>query len=117
LVDGVPIMACLTLAGRVSGEVTTVEGLGEEVDDLRREFASRGGFQCGLCTSGQIVRAAAILRSTIAMGGGETEVRREMSGNICPCTGDTEIVDAILATAATRHAGSVSTESAGLNDE
>lgn len=111
LVDGVPIMACLTLAGRVRGEITTIEGLGSEVDDLRREFATRGGFQCGFCTSGQIVRAAALLRSPLVAGGEESEVRREMSGNICRCTGYTGIVDAILATAAARRDQPTSTES------
>lgn len=104
LVDGVPVMACLTLAMRVRGEVTTVEGLAEEFRDLREAFADFGGFQCGFCTSGQIVRAAALLRRGLPATRGEAErvIRYEMSGNICRCTGYNGIVDAIWATAEKR---------------
>jgi aerobic-type carbon monoxide dehydrogenase small subunit (CoxS/CutS family) len=111
LLDGVPVMACITLAARVRGEVTTIEGLGSEIDDLRLAFAKSGGFQCGFCTSGQIVRAAALLRTGIAAGeGAESHVRHQMSGNICRCTGYTGIVDAILTTAAARRAKSTVSE-------
>lgn len=104
LVDGVPVMACLTLAARVRGEVTTVEGLAEEFRDLREAFADLGGFQCGFCTSGQIVRAAALLRGGLPATREEAErvIRYEMSGNICRCTGYNGIVDAIWATAEKR---------------
>lgn len=100
LIDGVPVMACLTLAARVRGEVTTVEGLSDEFRDLREAFADLGGFQCGFCTSGQLVRAAALLRAGIPHGRDEAEkhIRYEMSGNICRCTGYNGIVDAIWAT-------------------
>ncbi|WP_422033959.1 (2Fe-2S)-binding protein [Reyranella sp.] len=104
LIDGVPVMACLTLAARVRGEVTTVEGLTEEFEDLREAFADLGGFQCGFCTSGQLVRAAALLRAGLPATRAEAErvIRYEMSGNICRCTGYNGIVDAIWATAEKR---------------
>lgn len=100
MVDGVPVMACLTLAARVRGEVTTVEGLADEFRDLRESFADHGGFQCGFCTSGQLVRAAALLRAGLPPTRAEAEavIRFEMSGNICRCTGYNGIVDAIWAT-------------------
>ena len=94
LVDGVPVMSCMTLAALVRGEVTTIEGLTEEARDLREAFADRGGFQCGYCTPGQIVRAAALVREPGPPD--ERTVRTQMSGNVCRCTGYTQIVDAVL---------------------
>jgi aerobic-type carbon monoxide dehydrogenase small subunit (CoxS/CutS family) len=102
LVDGVPVMSCVMLASVVRGEVTTIEGLSDEARDLREAFADAGAFQCGYCTPGQIVRAAALLRE----GGATSEraIREQMSGNVCRCTGYTQIVDAVLATARRRAA-------------
>ncbi len=100
LVDGTPVMACVTLAMLVRGEVTTIEGLADEARDLREAFADAGAFQCGYCTPGQIVRATALLRQGTPAG--EQAVRFEMSGNICRCTGYTQIVDAVLSTARRR---------------
>jgi len=94
LVDGTPVMSCVMLAALVRGEVATIEGLADEARDLREAFADTGAFQCGFCTPGQIVRATALLRE-----GGELDeraVREQMSGNICRCTGYTQIVDAVL---------------------
>src|SRR5436309_15804692 len=62
LVDGTPVMSCVTLAALVRGEVTTIEGLAGETRDLREAFADAGAFQCGFCTPGQIVRASALLK-------------------------------------------------------
>ena len=100
LVDGTPIMSCVMLASLVRGEVTTIEGLAEEARDLREAFADTGAFQCGFCTPGQIVRASALLREAPAAD--EPTVRDQMSGNVCRCTGYTQIVDAVLATARRR---------------
>ena len=104
LVDGVPFLSCITLAVRVRGAVATVEGLAEEFTDLREAFADHGGFQCGFCTSGQIVRAAALLRQGLPVDVAEAEriIRYEMSGNICRCTGYNGIVAAILQVAERR---------------
>lgn len=100
LVDGTPIMSCVLLASLVRGQVTTIEGLAEEARDLREMFADAGAFQCGFCTPGQIVRASALLRE--APDADERTVREQMSGNVCRCTGYTQIVDAVLATARRR---------------
>jgi aerobic-type carbon monoxide dehydrogenase small subunit (CoxS/CutS family) len=100
LIDGTPVMSCVALAALVHGEVTTIEGLADESRDLREAFADAGAFQCGYCTPGQIVRATALLRQGTPTG--EQAVRFEMSGNICRCTGYTQIVDAIQSTARRR---------------
>lgn len=104
LVDGKPTLACITLAVRVRGEVTTVEGLAESERDLREAFADAGGFQCGFCTSGQIVQAAAVLRSALPADptAARQAIRQALSGNICRCTGYNGIVNAVFATAVKR---------------
>lgn len=94
LVDGTPVMSCVMLAALVRGEVTTIEGLADEARDLREAFADVGAFQCGFCTPGQIVRAMALLREGGRLD--ERVVREQMSGNVCRCTGYTQIVDAVL---------------------
>ena len=103
LVDGVPVMSCVMLAELVRGEVTTIEGLAGDALDLREAFADAGAFQCGYCTPGQIVRASALLRDTPSPD--EPTVRVQMSGNVCRCTGYTQIVDAVLMTAQRRATG------------
>ncbi len=100
LVDGVSVMSCVMLASLVRGEVTTPEGLADEARDLREAFADAGAFQCGYCTPGQIVRASALLREGGRLD--ERTVRERMSGNVCRCTGYTQIVDAVLTTARRR---------------
>lgn len=104
LVDGRPVAACLMMAATVAGEVKTIEGLDEDTSDLRAAFADHGAFQCGFCTPGQIVRAAALLREEWPADRNRHEafVRHRMSGNICRCTGYSGIVDAVLAVAEQR---------------
>ena len=97
LIDGRPTMSCIQPAALVSGEVETIEGVAEEILDLREEFADRGAFQCGFCTPGQLVRATALLREEAARAGiAANEVRHQMSGNICRCTGYQAIVAAVV---------------------
>jgi aerobic-type carbon monoxide dehydrogenase small subunit (CoxS/CutS family) len=103
LIDGTPIVACMQLAVLVRGEVTTIEGLAEEARDLREAFADKGAFQCGFCTPGQIVRAAALVRE--GEPADERTVRLQMSGNVCRCTGYTQIVDAVMSVWRQRAAG------------
>jgi aerobic-type carbon monoxide dehydrogenase small subunit (CoxS/CutS family) len=102
LVDGTPVMSCVMLASLARGEVTTIEGIADEARDLREAFADAGAFQCGFCTPGQIVRAAALLRDVPDLD--ERTVRFQMSGNVCRCTGYTQIVDAVLTTSRKRAA-------------
>ncbi|MDP9821832.1 (2Fe-2S)-binding protein [Nocardioides massiliensis] len=98
LVDGRPTMACVTMAGLVRGPVETLEGLADEISDLREEFADRGAFQCGFCTPGQLVHGAALVRQAGRLaeeGDLPCAVRKRLSGNICRCTGYQAITAAL----------------------
>ncbi|MGF1617600.1 MAG: (2Fe-2S)-binding protein [Acidimicrobiia bacterium] len=97
LVDGDPVMSCVTLVATVTGDVTTIEGLGESAERLREAFADQGAFQCGYCTSGQIVRGVSLLSGPVLVD--EEALRRAISGNICRCTGYDPIVQALRSTA------------------
>jgi aerobic-type carbon monoxide dehydrogenase small subunit (CoxS/CutS family) len=92
LVRGRPVVSCLVLAARVD-DVETIEGLRDESRPLREAFADAGAFQCGFCTPGQIVRGVALLREGLPAD--DQTLRREMSGNICRCTGYAGIVRAL----------------------
>src|ERR1700729_2301890 len=84
-VDGRRVLACLTLAVTCEGrEVTTIEGLsaGEELHPLQQAFIDEDAFQCGYCTSGQIMSGVALLAEGHA---GDQEIGEWMSGNICRC--------------------------------
>ncbi|MFE4424120.1 (2Fe-2S)-binding protein [Streptomyces sp. NPDC056817] len=96
LVDRRPVLACVTPAAVARGAVTTVEGVAEEAEPLRRAFADEGGFQCGFCTPGQIMRALALLAesSAEALADGAA-VRAALAGNVCRCTGYAGIVRAL----------------------
>jgi aerobic-type carbon monoxide dehydrogenase small subunit (CoxS/CutS family) len=93
LVGGAPVLSCITLADRVRAPVETIEGIGEEASELAGAFADTGGFQCGFCTPGQIVRGVSLLRQGLPATDGE--LRRAMSGNVCRCTGYNGIIDAL----------------------
>ena len=97
LVDGVPILSCLTLPIEVqSCDITTVEGLadGNEMHPLQTAFADNGAAQCGYCTPGILMTATALLEHTLEPT--EQEVREALAGNLCRCTGYTKIIDAVL---------------------
>jgi aerobic-type carbon monoxide dehydrogenase small subunit (CoxS/CutS family) len=98
LLDGVPVRACLVLAGQADGAtVTTVEGLaeGDDLSPLQAAFVEHGAAQCGYCTSGMLVAAAALLRDEPRPS--EARIREALAGNICRCTGYVKVVDAVLA--------------------
>lgn len=96
LIDGAPVLSCITLAARVRGPVETIEGVAERAPDLAAAFADHGAFQCGFCTPGQLLRGEALLRRGLPAD--ERELRRAVSGNICRCTGYNGIVDALRST-------------------
>jgi aerobic-type carbon monoxide dehydrogenase small subunit (CoxS/CutS family) len=100
LLDGRPVLACILLASRVTGDVRTIEGLAEECADLREQFAATAGFQCGFCTPGQLVRGIALLRAGLPAD--DDELRWAISGNVCRCTGYQGIVAALRRTEAAR---------------
>jgi xanthine dehydrogenase YagT iron-sulfur-binding subunit len=95
-VNGVRINSCLSLALTNDGKkIATIEGLanGEELHPMQEAFIRHDGFQCGYCTSGQIMSAVALIKEGHA--GSETEIREFMSGNICRCGAYPNIVNAI----------------------
>ncbi|MCC6751831.1 MAG: (2Fe-2S)-binding protein [Deltaproteobacteria bacterium] len=101
LLDGRPVVSCLTLALEAEGrEITTVEGLGGpggKLSRLQEAFVAHGGVQCGFCTPGMLTSAHALLERNPDPS--ETEVRQALTGNLCRCTGYTQIVGAIQAAA------------------
>lgn len=101
LLDGRVVNACLVLAGQADGrEVTTIEGLaaGEALHPLQRAFVQAGAVQCGFCTPGLILSAVALLRDCPRPD--DEQIRRALTGNLCRCTGYTQIVAAVRAAAA-----------------
>jgi aerobic-type carbon monoxide dehydrogenase small subunit (CoxS/CutS family) len=92
--DGVPVLSCITLLHTVGGrEVTTIEGLAEH--PLVDAFVRADALQCGFCTPGQIVSAAALVESTPQPT--SEEVRHAMSGNLCRCGAYPRIEEAVVA--------------------
>ncbi|GAA2447571.1 alpha/beta fold hydrolase [Streptomyces macrosporus] len=94
--NGRPVLACLTLAATVRGkEITTVEGLAErdELHPVQEAFIDCDAFQCGFCTPGQIMSAAALVDSGRRVT--DDRIREYMSGNLCRCGAYPNIVDAV----------------------
>jgi aerobic-type carbon monoxide dehydrogenase small subunit (CoxS/CutS family) len=92
LVDGSTTLSCITLAHSVTGEVTTIEGLREH--PLIDAFVKADAVQCGFCTPGQVVSAAALVAATPDPSA--EEIRHRMAGNICRCGTYPRIEEAIL---------------------
>jgi xanthine dehydrogenase YagT iron-sulfur-binding subunit len=96
LMDGKRVKSCLSLAALVEGrEITTIEGLaqGDQLHPLQTAFIERDAFQCGYCTSGQIMAGVACINEGHA--GSPQEIREWMSGNLCRCGAYDHIVAAI----------------------
>jgi aerobic-type carbon monoxide dehydrogenase small subunit (CoxS/CutS family) len=91
-IDGVPMLSCITLAHMVEGEVTTIEGLRDH--PLVDAFVRADAVQCGFCTPGQVVSAAALVAASPQPT--VDEVRHRMAGNICRCGTYPRIEEAIL---------------------
>ena len=91
-IGGAPTLSCITLAHSVRGEVTTIEGLRDH--PLVEAFVRADAVQCGFCTPGQVVSAAAL----VAANADPTvdEIRHQMAGNICRCGTYPRIEEAIL---------------------
>lgn len=103
-IDGVAGRACMTLAVQAEGAtVDTVEGLDrgqEDLSDLQEAFRRNHALQCGFCTAGILMSCTDYLRRNPDPS--EVEVREMLSGHLCRCTGYTNIVRAVLETAAAR---------------
>lgn len=96
--DGHRVNSCLTLAVHAHGlQVTTIEGIGteDEFHPVQAAFLQHDGYQCGYCTSGQIMSAIMVLKEDHA--GTEEEIQEWMSGNICRCGAYKGIVAAVEA--------------------
>jgi xanthine dehydrogenase YagT iron-sulfur-binding subunit len=105
-VDGRRVLACLTLAVTCRGrDVTTIEGLAtdEQLHPMQQAFIAQDAFQCGYCTSGQIMSAVALLREGHVRT--DAEISEWMSGNICRCAAYPNIRAAIRAFSATTDGG------------
>ena len=97
LIDGKPILSCLTLAIEVQGkEIITIEGItsGGNLHPLQKAFIQYGAIQCGYCTSGMILNAKSILDENPRPS--REEILKGLEGNLCRCTGYNKIVEAIM---------------------
>ena len=107
LVDGQPARSCLMLAVQAEGaEVTTIEGLaqGDGPHPIQQAMREAHGFQCGFCTPGFLMSAVALVAENPAPT--RDQIRAELSGNLCRCTGYHNIVKAVRTAARTLAAGS-----------
>ena len=97
LVDGEMVASCITLAAAVDGsEITTIEGLAQDgrLHPVQQAFIDYGGFQCGICTPGQVMAAKALLDAN--PNPTEAEIRDWMMGNLCRCTGYYKILESVV---------------------
>lgn len=104
LVDGEVVKSCLSLAVQADGcQVTTVEGLaqGGQLHPLQESFMQCGGLQCGYCTPGFLMASCALLAANPRPT--EHEVRVGLNGNLCRCTGYSQIVESVLQAAEKMH--------------
>ncbi len=96
LIDGKPVLSCLTLAVRVENRhVTTIEGLAEggKLHPVQVSFHEKGAIQCGFCTPGMVLTAKALLDRNPHPT--RNEIKEALAGNICRCTGYKKIVEAV----------------------
>ena len=101
LLDGKMVSSCLLLAVMADGaDLTTVEGLARDgrLHPVQQAFVDHGGFQCGICTPGQVVAAKALL--DVNPSPTEADIKDWMMGNLCRCTGYYQIVESIKQAAA-----------------
>jgi len=100
LIDGKPVLSCLTLAIEAQGkDILTIEGLakGYELHPLQQAFVEQGAIQCGFCTPGFIMSAKALLDRNPHPT--DDEIRGGIANHICRCTGYVQIIEAIQAAA------------------
>jgi carbon-monoxide dehydrogenase small subunit len=100
LVDGDPVRSCLMFAVQAKGAaIRTVEGLanGAELHPLQQAFWDHHGLQCGFCTPGFLMLAAAVLEQQPTIG--DEELRHVLASNLCRCTGYQDIIKAVRAAA------------------
>lgn len=109
LIDGELLCSCLVLAaGAVGQDIVTIEGVAPlgAPNDVQRAFVDCGAVQCGFCTPGLIMAAHALLERSSSPS--EMEIREELSGNICRCTGYGRIIEAVQRVSVARREASAS---------
>ena len=99
LIDGLPVLSCLTLAIECEGkDILTIEGLTDPVTDqlhpLQEAFVERSGMQCGVCTSGVLLTAKALLDEN--SNPTEDELREALAGNLCRCGNYKRITECVM---------------------
>ena len=101
IVDGVAVNSCIYPALEVEGKsVTTIEGVARAdgvLHPIQKAFVEKGAVQCGYCTPGMVLSAKALLDKVAKPT--EAEIKTALSGNICRCTGYTQIIEAVRAAA------------------
>jgi carbon-monoxide dehydrogenase small subunit len=97
LLNGRPVNSCLTLAVEADGqEVLTIEGIapsGTELHPVQRAMVEHGAIQCGFCTPGMVMSSVHLLERT--PDASDEDIRHNLGGNLCRCTGYTKIVEAV----------------------
>ena len=96
LVDGALVCSCLVMGATAAGqEITTIEGVAPPCapSDVQQAFVDAGAVQCGFCTPGLVMAVHDLLERTNAPT--DTEIREELAGNVCRCTGYGRIIDAV----------------------
>ena len=106
LIDGLPILSCLTLAVTAKGKnITTVEGLadGHELHPIQKAYEEKGGVQCGYCSPGMLMSTKYLLDEN--PNPTREEIGEALAGNLCRCTGYVKIVDSVEHAAETMEKG------------
>jgi len=96
LLEGIPVLSCITLACEVEGRrIQTIEGMAKdgELHPVQKAFIEYGAIQCGFCTPGMILSAVALLKGNKTPS--TDEIKKAISGNLCRCTGYIKIIEAI----------------------
>lgn len=102
LLEGIPILSCMTLACEVEGKkIQTIEGIAQngELHPVQKAFIECGAIQCGFCIPGMVLSAVALLNSN--PNPNTDEIKKAISGNLCRCTGYVKIIEAIQQAART----------------
>jgi aerobic-type carbon monoxide dehydrogenase small subunit (CoxS/CutS family) len=96
LLEGIPVLSCITLACEVEGKrIQTIEGMAKngELHPVQKAFVEYGAIQCGFCTPGMVLSAVALLKRNKTPN--TAEIKKAISGNLCRCTGYIKIIEAI----------------------
>ena len=102
LMDGEAVKSCMVLAAQADGaKITTVEGLAQngEYHPIQKGFWEKHGLQCGFCTPGMMIAAVCLIKDSGGQELTDDEIREQLEGNLCRCTGYQNIVSAVRAAA------------------